>query len=269
MKNLKNHEVKEELITGCEATEYLPMDRRGSQTPARKVRRPDGLVVFLDDDEELNQIRLHGTPEEVIRAVAIRRAKDVAKSYIRKYAPHLVIKNRQALPGANKPVFYSFTYQDRTARRLIKKMKYKNSIEATQELAVLSGPTIVKLHEVYNFDAILVVPSRTNWTLSLFGEYISQLLNIPVINCINLAKEKTSQCKLKHYYQRYNNVKGAFALDEFRAAQFQNQYKKILVIDNVRTSGATLKEIDRILTEAGFETVLYAIVSANKTQNNN
>lgn len=48
-----------------------------------KAIRPDGLPVFLDGDPVLDQIREHGTIEEVIMAVAIRRAQQIALDYAR------------------------------------------------------------------------------------------------------------------------------------------------------------------------------------------
>ena len=52
--------------------------------------RKDGLPVFLDDDAELNKIRLHEPdPRKVILAVAIRKAQLVACGYAQKHAPSL------------------------------------------------------------------------------------------------------------------------------------------------------------------------------------
>ena len=52
-----------------------------------QYKRKDGLMVFLDGDKELDDIRLSGTKESVIFAVAIRRAQQIARNYARKYAP--------------------------------------------------------------------------------------------------------------------------------------------------------------------------------------
>ena len=54
------------------------------------ILRKDGLPVFLDDDAELNKIRLHEPdPRKVILAVAIRKAQLVACGYAQKHAPSL------------------------------------------------------------------------------------------------------------------------------------------------------------------------------------
>jgi hypothetical protein len=74
-----------------------------SLTDVRETRnyirgvRADGLTVFLDKTNEsdedfqllsmLNQIRIHGTHDQVVTAVAMVRAIQIARSYARKYAP--------------------------------------------------------------------------------------------------------------------------------------------------------------------------------------
>lgn len=61
--------------------------------------RADGLKVFLDkydsDDEDkalldmMNKIRCTGTKEQVILAVSLLRATQIARSYARTYAPEV------------------------------------------------------------------------------------------------------------------------------------------------------------------------------------
>jgi len=52
--------------------------------------RDDGFTVFLDNDPELDNIRLHADPLTIIKAVAIRRCQQIANNYARKYAPNLM-----------------------------------------------------------------------------------------------------------------------------------------------------------------------------------
>ncbi len=52
--------------------------------------RPDEFTVFLDDDKELDFIRTHCEPRIVIKAVALRRAQQIAQNYARKYKPEIL-----------------------------------------------------------------------------------------------------------------------------------------------------------------------------------
>lgn len=52
--------------------------------------RDDDFTVFLDDDKELDYIRLHCDAKTVIKAVALRRAQQIAQNYARKYKAELL-----------------------------------------------------------------------------------------------------------------------------------------------------------------------------------
>ena len=56
------------------------------------AKRNDGFTIFLDGDKELDRIRKTGTREEVIQAVAMKRAQQIARNYARKYAPDIAHK---------------------------------------------------------------------------------------------------------------------------------------------------------------------------------
>lgn len=81
MKNRKHIEKKEKSLT-----------RKVSLPHAVTVPeiRDDGLTVFCDGDEMLDTIRRRGTKKQVIAAVAMRRAQEIAFNYARKYAPELM-----------------------------------------------------------------------------------------------------------------------------------------------------------------------------------
>lgn len=54
------------------------------------VQREDGLAVFPDGDEKLDDIRLnHKDRRSVILAVALRRFQQIAIGYAKKHAPDL------------------------------------------------------------------------------------------------------------------------------------------------------------------------------------
>lgn len=55
-----------------------------------QYKRKDDFTVFLDNDNELDHIRLHCDPKTIIKAVALRRAQQIAQNYARKYKPELL-----------------------------------------------------------------------------------------------------------------------------------------------------------------------------------
>ena len=81
MRKIKNAQKKEKMMT-----------RKKESSRAVRVSsiRRDGMTVFYDGDEILDEIRRRGTKKQVIVAVALRRAQEIAFNYARKYAPELL-----------------------------------------------------------------------------------------------------------------------------------------------------------------------------------
>lgn len=68
--------------------------------------RADGFSVFPDSDVVLNAVRLsEPDPRKIILAVALKRAQNVAESYARTHAPHLLNDVSKAMEG----LFMRFT----------------------------------------------------------------------------------------------------------------------------------------------------------------
>lgn len=69
------------------------------------IIRQDGLTIFEDEnDPVLNAIRRRGTRQQVILAVAFRRAQQVALNYSAKYAPDLYDSVKQAVDHKALPL---------------------------------------------------------------------------------------------------------------------------------------------------------------------
>lgn len=95
----------------------------------------------------------------------------------------------------------------------------------------------------------------------LLAEKMSQnLKEIYGINLITdskylLRKEKTKPQKELNANQRIMNMKGAFEITE------PGKYKRVLLIDDIFTSGSTLNEAAKCLKAAGADKVFFLTVS--------
>ena len=79
------------------------------------------------------------------------------------------------------------------------------------------------------------------------AEEIEKELDIPVINNILIRNKHTlPQVKLENSKQRKQNIKQAFSL-EVRPRQLDFKNKTIILIDDISTTGATLKECTKAL----------------------
>lgn len=105
----------------------------------------------------------------------------------------------------------------------------------------------------------------------LLAKELSPILNCPVINLLKRKKFSAPQAKIHDWKERKENIFGAFILntdltiipfidDRQLMGQFGN-IKKVVLVDDVSTSGATLEEAARVLKEAGVKEV-YGLVVA-------
>ncbi len=89
--------------------------------------------------------------------------------------------------------------------------------------------------------------------VELMAKEIHFLLNIPVIDALEKFKATKSQ-KALNAAERKTNISGAFRIK----SDADIKGKKLLLIDDVCTTGSTLSEAARILREAGASEVIAA-----------
>jgi len=127
------------------------------------------------------------------------------------------------------------------------------------------GMSGILKNDFYLRDADYLTPVPLFWWKKLRRTYnqaelLSKIINketgIPVLNCLVRVKNTRTQTRLDHK-KRQENVKNAFRLKK----EFSVRNKKIIIIDDVMTTGATIKECARVLKENGAE-VVYSLVGA-------
>lgn len=94
------------------------------------------------------------------------------------------------------------------------------------------------------------------------GENISPGFPIPFLIDLLIRKRYTSpQMKIKNYSRRKNNIKGAFDVDKKAIKIIKD--KRILLVDDIATTGATIFECAETLKRKGAREV-FAIVLARQ-----
>lgn len=160
-----------------------------------------------------------------------------------------------------KPAFQSNTSlleHKAFGRRSVLVMKYEKSY-AAYDLAQLLAARLSSQKE--NIDCVTSVPMRkvdewrrgqnVSYTLSL---YTAKALGLPQRELLCKVR-KTEKQKTLSAHQRVFNVRGAYAVRGNVSGQ------RILLIDDVFTTGATLSECARVLKRAGAACVYTATVS--------
>ncbi len=137
----------------------------------------------------------------------------------------------------------------------IQHFKFNSDLVKAKALSDLFCSSLHK-HGFSSFDALIPVPlhpsriRKRGFNQALWlAKQISQLTGIPVNNRLVRRHKKTRpQHELKHR-QRLNNLKGAFRLAD------RCHYKKVIIIDDVVTTGTTVNEIAYLLKSQGVDSV--------------
>jgi len=117
-----------------------------------------------------------------------------------------------------------------------------------------------------NFTDFLLVPvplekRKIRWRgfnqAEEIGKELSNFLKIPLLDDVLIKiKETLSQVELSGK-EREENIKGVFVIKNKEKIEGE----KILLVDDVYTTGATMKECARILKEAGAKEIIGIVVA--------
>jgi len=110
------------------------------------------------------------------------------------------------------------------------------------------------------FDYLVPVPLhyyRENWRGFNQAEEIAKVIgnkmNIDVLDMLKRTRKTKQQSLILDKKLREKNVKGAFEIRRGEANTLRG--KRVLLVDDVFTSGADMKECTKVLKEAGVEMV--------------
>lgn len=159
-------------------------------------------------------------------------------------------------------LFFAVSYQNKLVRKMIQEFKYEPFIKDLAEpLANLIINHIFLLREGNRFeegDVLIPIPltrkkikNRGYNQSEETAKGLSKELKIPVItDCLIKMKETLPQMELSKE-KRKENVKGVFEVKN----EEEIKGKKILLVDDVYTTGAAMEECAKILKQAGAKEV--------------
>lgn len=109
-----------------------------------------------------------------------------------------------------------------------------------------------KLSDI-NFDLVLYVPPTHSGDLvKNFAEKFANSINVPLSSGLLKVRATNEQKIYQNSYLKQENIKDAFTYDHPNDIDG----KKILLLDDIYDSGATMKEIGRLLTSMGAELIV-------------
>lgn len=152
-------------------------------------------------------------------------------------------------------------------KRIIKNIKYRLAIDVWKEFYKIIEPQVItkldfykKLSSDYIIQPIPLSKIKYNERgfnqAYLISTFFQKFLHFPIVDLLVRKKETSSQAQIKNKGGRYLNVRGAFAINpNCKDAKFCVSTKNIILIDDVVTSGATIKEAARVLKKAGAKKI--------------
>ncbi|MGV8145786.1 MAG: ComF family protein [Alkaliphilus sp.] len=151
---------------------------------------------------------------------------------------------------------FAITEYNSTIKKLIYKFKYNSQTYLAREMANIMARFLED--ESLLFDAIVPVPlfdakkrKRGFNQSELLSKYVSEDIKIDYLNNAIVRTKNTAIMHNLTKRERRENVRGAFSVID--SLPLLN--KHILLIDDIYTTGATIKECSKIILDAGAKKV--------------
>ena len=161
----------------------------------------------------------------------------------------------------NEGSILSYGFYGGILKSLILKFKYESNYNVGYLLANFLIE-IIKESEI-DIDIICYIPmirkderKRRINQCKLIANEIGYNLNIPVSNCIKKVKHTKEQKKLTKE-ERIKNLIGAFEV----TSNEDIKNKRVLLIDDVMTTGATIGECTKILKKSGVKEIIVLTIA--------
>ena len=175
--------------------------------------------------------------------------------------------------GKNSGQFLdSFTavwYYEEDVRRSMLRFKFRRAAYLAPKYAGMLAP---RLKGQESFDLLAWVPisrrrrfRRGYDQCELLAKALSRELGIPHQRVLRKVRHTPPQSTLRTLEERRANVLGAFRV--CRGADLRG--KRVLLVDDIRTTGATIQECARVLYTAGAKEVHGAAIAAVRNHKNN
>ncbi len=154
--------------------------------------------------------------------------------------------------------FYFWGIYDNELKECILKFKFHGAIDLGKRLSEMAAGSLIERLAQNDYDLIVPLPlhrarkrERQFNQSEVIAEVISNLLGIELGRDILLRIRSTRQQAKLAEKDRWNNVKGAFVISN--DLQDLLKGKRILLVDDIVTTGATIYEASRPLLSNGIK----------------
>jgi ComF family protein len=162
---------------------------------------------------------------------------------------------------------YAYGNYSTPLKEIIIQLKFRGIKLPTAEFAPLICEAFQQQLRSLQADMLIPIPlyhsrerERGYNQATLFAERLAELLGLPVREDILIRTEKRKpQAKLS-FAERIDNIRGVFAV----VSEVSEQGGSVILVDDVVTSGATVREAKKELEQAGYRVAAVAAIAHGK-----
>ncbi len=169
-------------------------------------------------------------------------------------------------------VMYIFDYNNKIIRDTLYYIKNKKDKKLLSTIVKVIGDILLEelgereLMENFINPVIIEIPTSSKQNnkrgfnpSEILAKELASILRIPYIKNVLIKIKDTKPQKTLSRKDRLNNVKNSMELDKKMNHQLKN--KSVIIIDDIITTGATLKEAKRALAGGGIKKVMCVAVA--------
>jgi ATP-dependent DNA helicase RecQ len=203
------------------------------------------LCDFLGDNTNHVHNNCDNTGIKKITVTVTPEWSEKLKNFREDYFPELEVESKASnIVNGTAASYYGVSNVGAALHR----SKYENGGDFPDFLLKLVLKAFRKKFGQEKYDLVVYVPPTTSGDLvKNFAIKVAQVLKFPISHNLHKARQTKEQKVFENGYLKTDNVSGAFtysAPDEIRG-------KSILLIDDIFDSGATIKEVGKLLTNFG------------------
>jgi ATP-dependent DNA helicase RecQ len=220
-----------------------------------KGSRMKYLCEFLGDTDHREFRNCDNTGLKRISVNVSPEWRDKLQTYRENYFPDLQVETtRTNLINGVAASYYGAS----NVGAAIHRCKYENGGDFPDFLVGMALKAYRKKFGQQKFDIVLYVPpTKSGDLVKNFAETIARLLKFPISHGLKKVRQTSEQKVFENGCLKADNVKDAFTFDKPGVIKG----KKVLLIDDIFDSGATIKEIGKYLTSLGAEGIAPLVIA--------
>lgn len=143
-----------------------------------------------------------------------------------------------------KNIYFLFFYND--FKKIILDYKFRNRKNISKFLNELIEPAIKRVILDEKIDMVIPIPISEERRRERGFNQVEEILKESEIHYTNIKRIKKTKYmnKMKKKDEREKNIRNSFEVEKDRFSG-----KKILIVDDIITTGSTMKEIERVILE--------------------